>query len=107
MAKITIPSETTDKVAAIISETLNGWFQPHLNFDPVVVLQKHDDWYGEDFLEAWMIWEGDRAYLNPRRTNGLSLDIRPQLEALGLDLDLHSHYLPKREWEKHKEEILG
>ena len=106
MAKITIPSETTDKVAAIIGETLNGWFQPHLNFAPVVVRQKHDDWYGEDYLEAWIIWEGDYGRMDHRRINGLSWEIRPQLDALGLDLELHSRYIAKWEWEQNKERIL-
>ena len=53
----TITKDITDQVAAIIGDTLNGWFQPHLSFDPVVVRQRYDDWYGEDYLEAWIVWE--------------------------------------------------
>ena len=102
----TITSDTTDRVAAIIGDTLNGWFQPHLNFTPIVVRQRHDDWYDEDYLEAWIVWEGDYAKMDHRRTIGLSLDIRPQLDDLGVDLDLHSHYIAKWEWELKREKLL-
>ena len=67
MAAIT--SDITDRVAAVIGDTLNGWFQPHLNFDPIVVCQRYDDWYDEDYLEAWIVWEGDYAYMDHSRTN--------------------------------------
>ena len=102
----TITSDTTDRVAAIIGDTLNGWFQPHLNFAPVVVRQRHDDWYGEDYLEAWIVWEGDYGKMDHHKTVGLPVDIRPQLEALGVTIDLHSRYIAKWEWELNKERIL-
>ena len=102
----TITQDTTDQVAAIIGDTLNGWFQPHLRFDPIVVRQRYDDWYGEDYLEAWIVWEGDYAYMDHSRTNGLSLDIGPQLDELGVELFIHTHYIAKWEWEPNKERIL-
>ena len=102
----TIPSDTTDRVAAVIGDTLNGWFQPHLNFDPIVVCQRYDDWYDEDYLEAWIVWEGDYGKMDHRRTIGLSRIIQPQLEELGVDLFLHEHYIAKWEWELNKERIL-
>lgn len=102
----TITKDITDQVAAIIGDTLNGWFQPHLNFDPVIVRQRYDDWYGEDYLEAWIVWEGDHDYMDHSRTNGLSLDIEPQLDELGVDLFIHPHYIAKWEWELNKGRIL-
>ena len=103
----TITKETTDRVAAIIGDTLNGWFQPHLNFAPVVVQQRYDDWYDEDYLEAWIVWEGDYAYMDHSRANGLPIDIEPELEKLGIALGLHQHYIARWEWELNKERILG
>lgn len=102
----TITSDITDQVAAIIGDTLNGWFQPDLQFGPIVVRQQYDDWYDEDYLEVWIVWEGDYAYMDHSRTNGLSLDIEPQLDALGVDLFIHPHYIAKWEWEPNKERIL-
>ncbi len=102
----TITSDTTDRVAAIIGDTLNGWFQPHLTFDPIVVRQRYDDWYGEDYLEVWIVWEGDYACMDHSRTIGLSRIIRPRLDELGVDLFLHPHYIAKWDWELNKERIL-
>ena len=98
--------DITDQVAAIIGDTLNGWFQPHLNFDPIVVRQRYDDWYGEDYLEAWIVWEGDYGRMDHRKTIGLPLDIMPQLDELGVGLLVHQHYIAKWEWELKKERIL-
>lgn len=102
----TITQDTTDQVAAIIGDTLNGWFLPHLRFDPVVVRQRYDDWYGEDYLEAWIVWEGDYAYMDHSRTISLSRILYPQLDELGVDLRLNSHYIAKWEWDLNKEQIL-
>ena len=102
----TITSDTADQIAAAIGDTLNGWFQPHLNFHPIVVRQCHDYWYDEDYLEAWIVWEGDYAYMDHRRTVGLSLDLKPQLDALGVELDLHSHYVAKWEWDLKRDQLL-
>ena len=102
----TITSDTTDRVAALIGDTLNGWFQPHLNFDPIVVRQRYDDWYDEDYLEAWIVWEGDHDYMDYSRINGLSRMIEPQLDELGVDLFLHPHYIAKWDWEINKERLL-
>jgi len=102
----TITKDITDQVAAIIGDTLNGWFQPHLNFDPIVVRQRHDDWYGEDYLEAWIVWEGDYAYMDHSRASGLPLDIEQGLDELGVSLSLHQHYVAKWDWELNKERLL-
>ena len=102
----TITKDTTDRVAALIGDTLNGWFQPHLHFDPIVVRQRYDDWYGEDYLEAWIVWEGDYAYMDHYRTSGLPLDIEPELNELGVKLSLHQHYIAKWDWELNKERLL-
>lgn len=102
----TITSDTTDRVAAIIGDTLNGWFQPHLHFDPIVVRQRHDDWYGEDYLEAWIVWEGDYDKMDHRRINSLYEFVEPFLDERNIDLRLQPMYIAKWEWEQNKERIL-
>ncbi|MCY3691979.1 MAG: hypothetical protein OXI54_11220 [Chloroflexota bacterium] len=102
----TITKDITDQVAAIIGDTLNGWFQPHLNFDPIVVRQRYDDWYGEDYLEAWIVWEGNHDYMDHSRINDLPLDIEPELDELGVNLSVHQHYVAKWEWDLIHEKLL-
>ena len=102
----TIAKDITDQVAATIGDTLNGWFQPHLHFDPIVVRQRHDDWYGEDYLEAWIVWEGDSDYMDYSRINGLRRVIEPQLEEMGVDLFIHPHYIAKWDWDLNKKRLI-
>ena len=102
----TITKDITDQVAVIIGNTLNGWFQPHLNFGPIVVRQRYDDWYGEDYLEAWVVWEGDYAKMDPSRTNTLYQFVEPLLDDLGIDMRLHPHFIAKWEWELKKDLLL-
>ena len=40
------------------------------------------------------------------RINGLPIDIEPELDELGVELSLDSHYIAKWEWELNKESIL-
>ena len=103
---VTITAGVTDQVAAIISDTLNGWFRPYLRFDPVVVRPRYDDWYDEDYLEAWIVWEGEYAYMDHSRTNSLRRIIEPRLNELGVTLPLHLRSIAKWEWEPNKERIL-
>ena len=93
MAAIT--SDTTDRVATIIGDTLNGWFQP-----------RYDDWYDEDYLEAWIVWDGDYAHMDHSRTITLYQFVEPLLDDLGIDLRLHPHFIARWEWEPNKERIL-
>ncbi len=103
----TISSAITEQVAAIIGDTLNGWFEEHLRFDPIIVRQRYDDWYDEDYLEAWIVWEGDHSKMDHLLTGGLPVTIAPRLDALGVDLRLHPLYIAKWEWELNKERILN
>ena len=103
---VAVSSDITERVAAIIGDTLNGWFEGQLRFDPVVVRQRYDDWYDEDYLEAWIVWDGDYDKMDPRRLNTLHRYIYPYLDEVGVDLRLHPHYIAKWEWTPNKERIL-
>lgn len=103
---VAVSSDITERVAAIIGDTLNGWFEGQLRFDPVVVRQRYDDWYDEDYLEAWIVWDGDRSKMDHLRMGGLPVAIEPRLDDLGVSLPLHPWYIAKWEWELNKEQIL-
>ena len=103
---VAIGKDVTEQVAGIIGDTLNGWFAGHLRFEPVVVRQRYDDWYDEDYLEAWIVWEGNHDKMDHLLTGGLPVAVEPRIDALGVDLRLHPRYIAKWEWELNKERIL-
>ena len=103
----TISSDVAEQVAGIIGDMLNGWFAGHLRFEPIIVRQRYDDWYDEDYLEAWIVWEGNHDKMDHWLTGGLTVFIEPQMDELGVDLPLHPRYIAKWEWELNKERILG
>ena len=102
----TITADITDRVAAIIGDTLNGWFQPHLHFRPIVVRQRYDDWYDEDYLEAWIVWEGNYGKMDHLLTTTLYQYVEPYLDEVGVDVRLNPHFIAKWEWELNKKRIL-
>ena len=101
-----ISSDITARVAAIIGDTLNGWFEGQLRFDPIVVRQRYDDWYDEDYLEAWIVWDGDHSKMDHLLTTTLYRHVEPYLDEVGVELPLHPWYIAKWEWELNKEQIL-
>lgn len=103
---VAVSSDITERVAAIIGDTLNGWFEGQLRFDPVVVRQRYDDWYDEDYLEAWIVCDGDRGKMDPYRLNTLHEFVYPYLDEAGIAMLLHPHYIAKWEWEINKERFL-
>lgn len=102
----TISSDITERVAAIIGDTLNGWFEGQLRFDPIVVRQRYDDWYDEDYLEAWIVWDGDYGKMDHLILGSLPVAIEPRMDELGVELRLFPWYIAKWEWELNKERIL-
>ena len=101
----TITSDTTDRVAAIIGDTLNGWYQDKLRFGPITVRQLLDHW-NEEYLHAYIVWEGDYRYMDHRRRSDLVLELQPRLAALGVDLDLHPAYVEKWDWDLNHARLL-
>ena len=101
-----ISSDITERVAAIIGDTLNEWFAEHLRFDPIVVRQRYDDWYDEDYLEAWIVLDGDHSKMDSHRLNTLHEYVYPYLDEVGVALQLHPHYIAKWEWELNKGRFL-
>ena len=101
-----ISSDITARVAAIIGDTLNGWFGGQLRFDPIVVRQRYDDWYDEDYLEAWIVWDGDHSKMDHLLTTTLYRYVEPYLDEVGVELPLHPWYIARWEWEINKEQIL-
>ena len=74
----TLTKDITDQVAAIIGDTLNGWFQPHLHFDPIVVRQRYDDWYGRITWKRGLCGKGTTLIWTipaPSACRGLSIPI--------------------------------
>ena len=102
----TISSDITERVAAIIGDTLNGWFEGQLRFAPIVVRQRYDDWYDEDYLEAWIVWDGDYGKMDHLLTTTLYQYVEPYLDEVGVELRLHPHFIAEWDWNLNRERLL-
>ena len=103
---VAVSSDITERVAAIIGDTLNGWFEGQLRFDPVVVRQRYDDWYDEDYLEAWIVWEGNHDKMDHSRTITLHRYVYPYLDEAGIALRFHPRFVAKWDWDLNREQLL-
>ena len=103
---VTIGRDVAEQVAGIIGDTLNGWFAGDLCFDPVVVRQRYDDWYDEDYLEAWIVWEGNHDKMDPSLTITLHRYVYPYLDEVGIDVRLHPRFVARWDWDLNREQLL-
>ena len=96
---MTINADIPDKVAGIVKDLLTERFQDQFVFDPIVVRPEidHD---GDEYLEIYVVFDGDQKNLDPGWTLGLSRRIRPDLEALGVLGVPGISYVEKSEWEE-------
>ncbi len=79
-----ITKKQADKIQVIVKDILNERFNGQLVFDPIVVKNAvdHD---GLDYIRIYIVYDGDRALLDPSWTAGFAGRIIPKLMELGIN----------------------
>ena len=96
---LTLTEAETEKLADAIKSTLYERFKDAFVFDPIVI-ETRTDYYGDEYLKIRVIYEGDRAKLDPGWTAGLMGLIRPTLDELGVPGTPSKSFVSKYEWEE-------
>ena len=89
----------TDEVANIVRQLLEEKFGDTIVFDPIEVKPEidHD---GDEYLDIFIIYDGDYKKLDPGWSSGLPMLLRPGLVDLGIaSIPCHS-FVPKDEWKE-------
>ena len=96
---LTLTEAETEKLADAIKASLYKRFKDEFVFDPIVI-ETRTDYYGDEYLKIRIIYEGDRAKLDPKWTLGLISRIRPTLDELGVPGTPSKSFVSKSEWEE-------
>ena len=91
--------EVADKVGKLVGHSLREHFKDEFVFDPIVV-QPAIDHDGDEYLDIFIIYEGDYKNLDPGWSSGLPILLRPGLADLGItSIPCHS-FVPKSDWKE-------
>ena len=92
-------SETVlEKVADIARGLLYERFQDDFVFDPIIV-EPRIDHEGIEYLQLYIVYDGEYAKLDPLWTARLGLMMEPALLELGITETPSKAYIEKSEWE--------
>ena len=91
--------EVTDEVGRLVAKSLRERFMDDLIFDPIVV-ESAIDHDGDEFLDIFIIYDGDYKKLDPGWTVGLTVRLREELLALGVNTVCGHSFVPKSEWKQ-------
>lgn len=96
---MTTLTSISDQVAGLVRCQLTERFADEFVFDPIVVVPKvdHD---GDEYLQIYIVFDGEQAGLDAGWTAGLPVRIRPDLLALGVPNVPTPSFIAKPEWEQ-------
>ena len=92
----------TDKVEALVRELLNERFGDEFVFDPIEVhVRVFDDGeYAQDFIEIYVVFDGDPKRLPASWTGGLAVLMEPGMMEMGCELDISKAFFSKGAWKE-------
>ena len=93
-----VSATVLEQVADIAKDLLYERFPEDFVFDPVFVEPKIDH-EGIDYLEIFVIYDGDYHKLDPLWTAGLGRRMEPALLGLGITEIPSKAFIEKSEWE--------
>ena len=93
-------AEAKEKVKAIVRNALEKRFADDFIFDPIVVIPEVDDYLDDciEYLNIFIVFDGDQANLDPSWTSGLIGRIQPHLIAAGIKEFPVPSFIIKSEW---------
>ena len=97
--KSKISRQAADKVAAVVGEMLRERFKEQFVFGPIIVEPAIDP-FDIDYLDIYIVYEGDYANLDAKWTGGLSIMLWPALDEVEVDSVPTISFVEKSEWEE-------
>ena len=88
-----------ETLAGLVKERLTDIYDGRIKFDPVIVENK-TDFYGEDYLHVYVVFEGDEKLLESRQPSPFSRIIDPELDDFGVEKTPSHSYSKKSEWDE-------
>ena len=99
LGRKTISRETAEEFASLVRQALEERFKDDFVFDPIAV-ESAIDHYGDEYLDTYIVFDGDQKKLDPRWTAQLGVLIWGDLERMGIFNTPVFHYVVKNEWEE-------
>ena len=96
---LTTDDVTTERISNIIHQHLAERFSGEISFGPVLPVIRTDYQEGLDYLQIYIVFDGDQDGLDPRWTVRLPARIRPQLAELGYASMPITSWVHSSEWE--------
>ena len=91
--------DTLEKVADIARDLLNERFGNELVFDPVFAKSLVDH-YGDDYIQLYLVFDGDEKKLDLDWTIGMVFQMEPALNEIGVYDLPGKFFIKKSEWEE-------
>ncbi len=93
-----ITKTVTDEMARLVGAALRERFTDEgLVFDPIIA-ERAIDHYGDEYVDIFVIFDGDENKLDAHWINGLWIQLDPHLEQLGLTRVPGLSFVEKSEW---------
>ena len=103
----TTPQEVIEKVEDFVRKDLEGRFQDEFVFDPIIA-NPELDWWGDEFLHIYIIFDGDQKKLDSKWTLGIERRLLDHLSEHDWPPSPGHAFIEKSEWKKiFKEQIPG
>ena len=96
---MSISAENKNKIAGMVKDLLVEGFQDQFVFDPIVV-QHEIDHDGDEYLEIYVVFDGDQKKLDPGWTIKIPGRIWSESIAIGVPSVPGISFVEKSEWEE-------
>ena len=93
------PQEVVQKVQNIVRRCLAERYKDEFVFDPIIV-QPRLDHDGDEYLDIWIVYDGDYEKLDTHWNGGLTGLIFEEVTDDELPVFPSRNFVPRPEWEK-------